>query len=165
MNSPSDRDGTVEYRMHIAEEGGAIAELRWLLKTEDETTMPAEEQSAFAGRYLSHFADREQQNDTIHWVAALDGSLIGVMTVRTVLKEPSPDKPSGRWGYVTNCFVRKDWRNRGHGTALLTALTKWARQSGLELLVVWPSERSRSFYLRAGFTGDDDPMELDLSER
>lgn len=163
MEAPLDQDGPVRCRMHVAEDGEAIADLRWLLKTEDGRYSVPEERHAFIARYRQHLAYCDNRDDTVHWVAERDGALIGVMTVRTVRKEPSPGKPTGQWGYLTNCYVRPERRNRGHGTALLAALLNRARQDGLELLIVWPSERSRSLYRRAGFTGQDDPLELDLT--
>ena len=37
-------------------------------------------------------------------------------------------------------------------------MTVWADRTGLELLIVWPSDESRSFYARHGFADADDPM-------
>ena len=35
----------------------------------------------------------------------------------------------------------------------------WARARDLELLIVWPSERSRTLYARAGFRAESEIME------
>ncbi len=38
----------------------------------------------------------------------------------------------------------------------------WALEQRLELLIVWPSERSVSFYRRAGFAPSAEMLELHL---
>jgi len=40
----------------------------------------------------------------------------------------------------------------------LAATTEWARHHGIELLIVWPSERSISLYDRHGFAALDEPL-------
>lgn len=59
---------------------------------------------------------------------------------------------------VTNVYTRPSHRGRGVGAKLLTATTEWARQEGLEVLVVWPSEGSVSLYHRQGFDSPDIPL-------
>jgi GNAT superfamily N-acetyltransferase len=66
-------------------------------------------------------------------------------------------------GYLTNSIVIPEKRNLGLGSQLLEVIKCWARDLGLELLIVWPSEASYPFYRRAGFEGRDDPLELLLS--
>jgi len=43
---------------------------------------------------------------------------------------------------------------------LLSAVIDWARGQEMELLHVWPSDPSRSFYERAGFIASPESMEL-----
>ena len=65
-------------------------------------------------------------------------------------------------GYLTNVYVLPDRRNQGVGARILAEVKGWAKEAGLELLIVWPSDKSRAFYRRAGFTGRDDPLQLML---
>jgi GNAT superfamily N-acetyltransferase len=58
---------------------------------------------------------------------------------------------------VTNFYVVPAHRDRGYGTALLEALRLHARDQGMSVLIVWPSERSAPLYRRAGF---GPPVEL-----
>ena len=53
-------------------------------------------------------------------------------------------------------------RNSGIGSALLRHVTGWARERNLELLLLWPSDRSVPFYERAGFVRSPEALELDL---
>jgi N-acetylglutamate synthase-like GNAT family acetyltransferase len=50
----------------------------------------------------------------------------------------------------------------GIGTELLKAVKQWARENRIELLFVWPSEKSVTFYERQGFLVENDIMELEL---
>lgn len=68
---------------------------------------------------------------------------------------PHPARPDSRWGYISNMFVRPECRDRGTGSMLLEQLIAAARERGYVRLVLSPSERSLSFYRRAGFISPD----------
>jgi GNAT superfamily N-acetyltransferase len=68
----------------------------------------------------------------------------------------------GSWGYLTNCYVLPPYRKEGVGSGLLDAVKGWAEAQRLELLVVWPSERSYPFYERSGLVRYPDPLVLKL---
>jgi hypothetical protein len=48
------------------------------------------------------------------------------------------------------------------GAQMLDRLTAWCRQEGFSAVIVWPTERSRPFYGRAGFTRPDEPLVIEL---
>jgi len=58
---------------------------------------------------------------------------------------------------VTNVYTAPGHRNRGFGGRVLEATKNWAGEEDVELLVVWPSEESVSFYRQHGFGGDGEP--------
>jgi GNAT superfamily N-acetyltransferase len=92
------------------------------------------------------------------WVAEVDREIVSHMFVGLVDKIPRPTREH-RWiGYLTNVYTHPEHRNRGIGAALLERVTAWARESDVELLVVWPSDESVPFYERAGFTSGRDPL-------
>ena len=152
----------MEFRCHGTADHPAIAELRWLLKTDDGRRPEGRDKAEFLRLYQRQLEESDRRGDTCHWVIEDGDAVVGVMTIRSVLKELSPGRAAGGWGYLTNCFVMQNLRNRGHGTRLLEAVKTWAEEAGLELLIVWPSEASTSFYRRAGFTGRDEPLQLVL---
>lgn len=158
--------GAMQFRPHTASDHSAIAELRWLLKTIEEEGEPATGpglRQEFTRGYTAQLEASDEAGDTVHWVAETGGALAGVLTIRLVRKELSPGKEPGHWGYLTNVAMREEFRDRGLGTQLLRHAIDWSRANALELLVVWPSERSYPFYRRAGFVGRDDPLTLDLT--
>ena len=152
----------MHIRPHRPADYRAIATLRWQLKAEESSQASEGQKQAFLRRYQRHLQESEKDGRTVHWVIDDGDTIVGVMTVRIVPKEPSPVEDSAAWGYLTNSFVTPAHRNRGLGTRLIEAIKAWAKDSGLELLIVWPSDASYRFYRRAGFKGRDDPLELIL---
>jgi hypothetical protein len=62
-----------------------------------------------------------------------------------VPKVRSPDRDDGEFGYVTNIYTRATYRHRRLGSDSLAAVIEWANRRALEMLIVWPSDRSHSF--------------------
>ena len=155
----------MKLRQHIASDLPSIAELRWLLTTDDGRAPTRSIKDEFIANYNERLADAERKGGTVHWVAVVEDNVIGVMTVRIVEKEFSATDETGAWGYLTNVYMLPEKRNQGLGTQLLKAAIKWSIEQRLELLIVWPSDRSKVFYRRAGFAGRDDPVQLVLSGR
>jgi len=92
------------------------------------------------------------------FVAACDDEIVSHAYVELVDKVPRPTREAARWGYVTNVYTVPAQRGRGIGAAVLGEVTTWADRAALELLIVWPSDESRSFYARHGFAEASDPM-------
>jgi GNAT superfamily N-acetyltransferase len=68
---------------------------------------------------------------------------------------PRPGRPDSRWGYLSNMFVRDEFRNHGLGSALLSAVIAVAEERGYARVLLSPSERAVGFYERAGFVVPD----------
>jgi len=64
--------------------------------------------------------------------------------------------------YVTNVYVEPAYRNDGLGGRLLDLAIETSRTEGFSLVMLWPNDRSTSFYERAGFERGRDPLVLDL---
>lgn len=152
----------MHIRRHTPTDFDQIAELRWLLKSEDDEAADDGRNRMFVSRYIGQLKTSESVGDTVHWVVDEDGTLVGVMTVRLVRKELSLSTEQDFWGYLTNSFVRSSRRNMGVGTDLLRQTIEWAGDAGLKFLIVWPSAASYPFYRRAGFVGREDPLQLSL---
>jgi GNAT superfamily N-acetyltransferase len=87
------------------------------------------------------------------WVAVGRERLVGCVWLQLVEKVPHPNRE--RWerpvGYVTNMYVEPALRDAGLGRRLLDTAIEHARESAVDGLLLWPSERSEPFYRRAGF--------------
>jgi len=96
------------------------------------------------------------------WVAGTDDGLVGAMWLHTVHRVPVPGKHAGPIGYLTNVFIAPAHRNAGLGAQMLDRVRAWCGEEGFSLVIVWPTERSRSFYRRGGFDRPDEPLVLEI---
>lgn len=81
---------------------------------------------------------------------------------RDCLISSSESRICDQYGYLTNVYTVPDRRSHGLGAELQRHIIDLARAEGLELLVVWPSDLSRSFYERLGFSADNQVLEMVL---
>jgi len=80
----------------------------------------------------------------IVFLALQDGVPMGVMRL----------EPKHGWGYFSRFGVKKTTRGNGLGAALIDAATDWARQEGLQGLILHTSSKMLSlvrFYYTHGF--------------
>lgn len=112
---------------------------------------------AAARRYLANPA-------VLHWVAVEDGSVTGFLYCLLVPLRSG----AGQELLLYEIGVRRAFRRRGTGRALLAHLEGWMRAGGVD--VVWvlaDNESAVEFYRGCGFTSEDpQPVYLtrDLSE-
>jgi len=148
-------------RLAVTGDLTALADLRWRLQTDDAEDFDPAKKAAFIESFVSAAVNHDPL--TRHFVAESGGVIAGAMTVRKVEKIPSPGRPRAFWGYLTNCYVLPQFRSSGAGSQLLDFVIAWAASEQLELLTVWPSDRSHPFYERKGFTRPPDPLVLNLA--
>jgi GNAT superfamily N-acetyltransferase len=158
MTSP---DG-VPIETANVDDASELARLRWELYTEQEGELEAldgyrERFEVFAREALSTDSWRA-------WIARDDTGPVGAMWLQTVARIPVPGKVAGPIGYLTNVYVAPEHRNAGLGARMLNEITSWCRAEGYSLLIVWPTERSRPFYGRAGFARLEEPFVLEFGE-
>ena len=103
----------------------------------------------FVARWEDWF--RREQDRRVFWLAEDDGVPVGTTNLMIFDRMPRPGAPSGQWGYLANMFVVEEQRDRGVGTAMITALVEHARSRQLVRIVLSPTLRSIPFYERAGF--------------
>lgn len=150
------------YREATIDDLAGLAELRWALRTEHEEEPPVVGQPEFLQRCVEWLRDRIGGDGWTYWVAEDAGVIVANMFVQRIEKVPRPGRLYDELGYLTNVYTRPEYRDRGIGSALLNRVIEWAREVDLELLVLWPSDRSVRFYERAGFQGENDILELPL---
>lgn len=138
-----------------------LARLRWQLYAEQDGE-PAESPAAYGERF-ARFAGSALASDAWRsWVARDGDRLVAAMWLHTVPRVPVPGKRAGPIGYLTNVYVEPAHRNAGLGARMLDRGRAWCDEQGHSLVIVWPTERSRSFYRRGGFGRPDEPLVLDL---
>jgi GNAT superfamily N-acetyltransferase len=151
----------IHIRQATARDAAELARLRWDFSP-DEVAASGQRFGEFARDFERFLHDALHSGDWSIWVAEQEERLIANIYVHLVKKVPRPGRFGQRYGYVTNVYAEPDVRNAAIGSALLQQMIGWARDQRLELLLVWPSDESLRFYLRAGFIPSPSAMELDL---
>jgi len=94
------------------------------------------------------------------WIAECEEKPVGNIWSQLVEKLPNPASETEYYVYVTNFYVREEYRGKVIGTRLLSEALTWAKTNNAHTAILWPRERSKSLYLRHGFTTADDLMQL-----
>ena len=141
-------------------DAGAMAELRWEFRAGRQP--PTEPHAAFIKR-CGAWMRREltTPNAWQAWVAVNDRAIVGQVWLHTIPKIPNPVSEPERHAYLSNLYVKPSDRG-GIGTRLLEAAIAAARADGADRVVLWPSGRSVTLYLRHGFTHGGEVMELEV---
>jgi len=155
----------MNFRIATLDDLPSLAAARWAFRTESGGEVALETEQAFARRYEAFVRDALQSRRWTYWIAeTVDGECVSHMAVCIVQSIPRPSRVSDQWGYLTDCYTRPQFRNRGVGRELLAHVKAWADSQDLEMLVVWPSDKSDGFYARAGFERDEEIRVLRLRD-
>lgn len=132
--------------------------MRWDFRVEEGERTDAGGRSGYVGRAAPWIRDGLVSGRWRAWLVEAGGVAVGQVFLQVVERFPPIEGgDAGPLGYLTSFYVRPSSRGRGAGHALLDAALTWADGHRVETVVVWPSERSRALYLRAGF---DHPRQL-----
>jgi GNAT superfamily N-acetyltransferase len=148
----------IAIRAAAPADAAALAELRWEFRAGRQAAV--ETHQAFVERCAGWM--RREVTAPKHWrawVAVRDDRIIGQVWLDTIQKIPNPVGERERHAYLSNLYVQPAERG-GIGTTLLEAALDWTAANGIDRVVLWPSERSVTLYLRHGFTREGDVMEL-----
>ena len=96
------------------------------------------------------------------WIAELQDTAIGNVWVQLVEKIPNPIEEPEYYIYLTNFYVREQYRRDGVGSMLLSEILAWSRSKDINTIILWPTERSKPFYMRHGFATAEDFMQLKI---
>ena len=153
----------MKYRLAEEEDLNSLAEMRWLHEFEENNCSNVEK-GEFIIECKAFLINGLECGNWVYWVAEEDDEIVANIYINKIRKVPKPQKLFTEIGYVTNVHTKEKWRNKGIGTQLLKEAVAWSKENGIELLFVWPSERSVSYYEREGFKEKNEIMELILEE-
>ncbi|MGE5244445.1 MAG: N-acetyltransferase family protein [Betaproteobacteria bacterium] len=129
-------------------DAAALAGLRWEFRSG--RTDPTEAREVFVARCTEWMRVRLDRGEWRAWVAEDAGDVVGNVWVHAIDKIPNPVGERERHAYLSNLYVRPSARG-GTGTRLLEAAIAWASAGGVDTLLLWPTDRSRTLYARHGF--------------
>ena len=147
----------VKVRRATVDDVAKLAELRRTFTLEDPTGGEAL-RSDYEDSFARIVTNGVESGRWVVWVAEVDGAIVSHVFVGTIEKIPRPIVEHEAIGYVTNVYTRPEYRGRGIGGRVLDAVTAWALESNIELLLVWPSEASFAHYERHGFADRGEPL-------
>jgi len=153
----------ISVRRAVPNDAPRLAALRWDFRS---GRAPAvEDQAAFIERCTVWMRHALEPGGVWQcWVAyedERDGRVVGQAWLQVLTKIPNPVGERDRHAYISNVYVVPEERG-GVGGRLLEAALEWARQQGVDRVVLWPTERSTTLYARHGFVKPGDVMELEL---
>lgn len=123
---------------------------------------PTEAEAAFVARAAPWMRDRLESWNWHCWMAEAESGVVGHAWLQLLEKIPNPVSEPESMGYITNVYVRPQFRGAGIGSRLLAATLDWCRASGADCALLRPTQRSRSLYERQGFQPGTGLMELRL---
>ena len=148
----------IQIRIATESDAPVLARLRYELRSSAKLT---ESEEQFAERCTLWMRERLQSRRSWQcWIAESEQAPVGNIWAQLVEKIPNPAAETECYLYITNFYVREEYRGKGIGTRLLSEALTWARTNNAHTAILWPRERSKSLYLRHGFTAADDLMRL-----
>ena len=97
------------------------------------------------------------------WIAERGDTPVGNLWAQLIEKVPNPTTEPEYHAYLTNLYVRVEYRCNGIGSRLLSAALTWIQTNNVHAVILWPTERSCSLYLRHGFSNRGELMEMTIS--
>lgn len=97
------------------------------------------------------------------WMAESEGTAVGNVWAQLVEKIPNPIEEPEYYIYLTNFYVREEHRSHGVGAMLLSEILTWSKSNNIKTVILWPTERSKPFYSRHGFSAAEDLMQLNTT--
>ena len=154
----------INIRPATAADAPALAQLRYDFRAS--VGVVSEGESEFVARCRRWMEERLREGGPWRCCVAVRGDeLVGNLWAQLIEKIPNPAVEPERHAYVTNFYVREGERGRGTGSLLLSAALDWCRAADAHAVILWPTERSRSLYLRHGFAVREDLLELIITEK
>jgi len=136
-----------------------LARSRYELRSSSARTIESEEQ--FIERCAVWMQERLRSGSSWQcWIAECDERPCGNVWAQMVEKIPNPAAETECYVYLTNFYVREEYRGQGIGTRLLSEVLTWSKAKNAHTVILWPRERSKSLYARHGFAAADDLMQL-----
>ena len=149
--------GPPVLRPGLPSDAEALARLRFSFRAG--LLEPSEPEAAFLARCGPWMAARLRAGSWQSWVLEREGELVGSVWLQLLEKLPNPVSEPEWHGYVSSLFVRPAVRGRGLGSRLLGAALAECDGRGCDAVLLWPTPRSRTLYLRHGFAMRDDLLE------
>ena len=153
----------VKIRVATESDARVLARFRYELRSSGRETIESE--AEFSERCTRWMMARLNNGCWRCWIAECEQTPVGNIWCQLVEKIPNPAAENECYVYVTNFYVREEYRGKGIGTRLLSEALTWGKTNNAHTAILWPRERSKTLYLRHGFTAADDLMQLIITPK
>lgn len=140
-----------------------IAFLRWEFQLEEDNNISLSSKDNFINE-TSLLLQSDIMQHYVHFGVFINDELIGMASLLQIHKIPKPNRIRDLIGYLTNVYIIKKFRNKKVGSALLEHVQKFAINKDMEIVIVWPSEKSINFYKRLDFQSEGQPLIYKIRE-
>ena len=145
----------VEIRLALENDAVTLARLRYELRSASHRVV--EDEQAFLTRCESWMAERLRMGTRWQcWIAEREANAVGAVWAQLVEKIPNPIAEPEFLVYLTNFYVREEFRGEGIGSRLLAEVLEWSKSQKAQMVILWPTDQSKPFYLRHGFSFAED---------
>lgn len=151
----------MKVRLAEREDIDQLIRMRWDFSIEHNSeikTVP-EEYAVFEAECQAFFNRAFDGDKWVFWVAETDGVVVSHIFLERIEKVPRPGRVTRPFLYMTNVYTKPEFRGKGVGSQLLSAVNEWAEQDKNEFIIVWPSDEGVPFYERNGYTRCVEPLE------
>lgn len=139
----------------------ALARLRYEFRAGQDA--PIESEADFLARCTGWMTARLVPGGSWRcWLAEAAGRAVGTVWLQRIEKLPNPVAEPESHGYVSSLYVVPSSRGAGLGSRLLGACLEACQAQEMDAVILWPTARSRSLYLRLGFAVREDLLERRL---
>lgn len=154
----------VEIRLARETDASMLARLRYELRSSLRNVV--ENDTTFLERCAAWMQERlGEESNWKCWIAECEGTTVGNVWAQLIEKIPNPMAEPEQFVYLTNFYVADEYRGEGVGSRLLSAVLDWSRKRNAQVVILWPTERSKPFYARHGFSFADNCMSLTIEGR
>jgi GNAT superfamily N-acetyltransferase len=151
----------VEIRLATESDALLLARLRYEFRSSFHQVIEHDE--LFIERCRAWMQDRLRTDTNWKcWIAECGQTPVGNVWAQLVEKIPNPLVEPEQYVYVTNFYVRAEHRGNGIGSKLISAVLAWSRSQSVHTVILWPTEESKRFYSRHGFSIANDIMQLEI---
>jgi GNAT superfamily N-acetyltransferase len=151
----------ISLRRGVPDDAPALARLRFEFRTAIKP--PAENEADFQARCEAWMAPRLAETSLwLCWLAEREGRIVGNVWLHLLEKLINPVGEPEWYGYITNLYVVPALRGGGVGARLLELPVEECRTRKVDTVILWPTERSKSLYVRHGFVPTHDVLGLYL---
>ncbi|WP_409304886.1 GNAT family N-acetyltransferase [Peribacillus sp. SCS-155] len=136
-----------------------LIRMRWDFTLEHDESKKAASYDDFAKECQVFFQKALTSGRWFIWVAEQDNEVLSHIYIELIEKVPRPGRKTNPFAYMTNMFTKKEYRNEGIGSQLLSRINQWAKDHDYEFIIVWPSDESINYYKKNGYVHCTEPME------